>query len=64
MAKRQKNQVFLAWDVEGGGEAPENARRGTEAVTAEPSTESPAATRLMARLLRLLRNAQRDAESG
>lgn len=47
MAKRQKSQVFLASETEGRGEAPEAARRGTEAMAANPCPESPAETGLM-----------------
>lgn len=47
MTKRQKNQVFLASDTKGRGEAPEVVHRGTEVMTAKPCTESPAETQLM-----------------
>jgi len=41
MAKWQNNQVFLASETEGRGEAPESVHRGTEAMAAKLSTESP-----------------------
>lgn len=47
MTKRQKNQVFLASETDGKGEAPNAARRGTEVVTAKSCPESPAETRLI-----------------
>lgn len=47
MTKRQKNQVFLALETEGRGEAPDAVRQGTEAMTAKPCTESPAETQLI-----------------
>lgn len=47
MAKRQKNQVFLASEADGRGEAPDVASRGTEAMAAKPCTESPAEAQLI-----------------
>lgn len=47
MAKRQKNQVFLASETKGRGEAPDAVCRGTEAMTAKPCPESPAETQLI-----------------
>jgi len=47
MVKRQKNQIFLASDMDGRGEAPDAVRRGTEAMAAKPPTESPAETQLV-----------------
>jgi len=41
-AKQQKNQMRLAFAVEGRGEAPKAARGGTEAVRAGYGAESPA----------------------
>lgn len=46
MVERQKNQVLLASDTDGRGEALDTVRRGTETMAAEPSTESPAKTQL------------------
>jgi RNA-directed DNA polymerase len=40
--KRQKNQLELAFIAEGRGEAPRDAREGTESVRAERKAESPA----------------------
>ncbi len=47
MVKRQKNQVFLASDMDGRAEGPDAVRQGTEAMTAKPCTESPAETQLI-----------------
>src|SRR5215472_806189 len=41
-AKRQKNQLVLAFTEEGRGEAPKASREGTEALTAKCDTERPA----------------------
>ena len=47
MTKRQKNQVSLASDMDGRAEGLNATSRGTEAMTAGPSTESPAETQLI-----------------
>ena len=41
-AKRQKNQLVLAFAEEGRSEAPKASREGTEALTAKCGTERPA----------------------
>jgi hypothetical protein len=41
-AKRQKNQLVLAFTEEGRSEAPRASREGTEAPTAKCETERPA----------------------
>ena len=40
-AKRQKNQLVLAFAEEGRNEAPKASREGTETLTAKCETESP-----------------------
>lgn len=47
MTKRQKNQVFLASDTDGGAESPDAVSRGTEDMAAKPCPESPAKTQLI-----------------
>ena len=41
-AKRQKNQLVLAFTEEGRSEAPKASREGTESLTAKCTTERPA----------------------
>jgi hypothetical protein len=41
-AKRQKNQLVLAFTEEGRSEAPKASQEGTESLTAECATERPA----------------------
>ena len=46
-AKRQKNQLKLAFAEEGRSEAPKASQEGTEALTAKCDTERPAHEQLM-----------------